>query len=249
MATIVIHATTHKGREIHAVGEQLTYESPPRMAGDQQQAYITFSIEWDEGQGRAGPFKVPIDHPREDEENHYEIVFLYNVKPWKPGMRPGQIGLRVRNGRIVRWAEPISPRTRIVHNVWASIGDTAPEHVSLLVQPRMISAAVSFFVDQLGWREDQKRQTIADWGTVRFVCPRVGKVVVQLTELTGMETPVILSGVHLGLKTGNPDFAAAIIQQWAGSCGIPCEIEEVSGGKRSISLYTIFTTELELVPA
>lgn len=255
MAQIIIHAIKHGEKEVHAAGERLSYEPPPRFVGPDQQAYLTFYIEWDQGINRAGPFRIPVPHPDQRAENHYDLVLKPEVVlAVAAEIRGDEVGLRRWRGSEpapearVWWGESTESKlTRLP--LRTMIGNTVPEHFVLLVQSGMTIAATSFFTDQLGWYELGEQRIDADWGKVRFVMPRAkSRVRIQLTELAG-RTADALPAVHLGLSVYDPERAAFEIEEWGTYCGIPIETEPLEGGKWFVTLPSIFATKFEFVPA
>jgi hypothetical protein len=112
----------------------------------------------------------------------------------------------------------------------------------------MLIGAVSFFVDQLGWREEKSAHVTGGWGEARFV--RLGYARFELSQLEDdKENYGMLPGVHFGLAFADPKGAAEIVEEWASYAGVQCELEEVDPGRKYfVSLPDLFRVQFEFVP-
>lgn len=138
---------------------------------------------------------------------------------------------------------------RLLHEI---IGSTSIDHAAFLVRSGKMIGAVSFFVDQLKWVEDEEAIVAADWGVARSVKPSVDSLVrVQLIEHTSRSEKILetFPGTHLALNVMDATSAAKEIKIWADGSGIFCIVEPVNedGTKWFVDLSGLFTCKIELM--
>lgn len=133
--------------------------------------------------------------------------------------------------------------------LWRFIGVTWPDHVAYEVRPGMMGSARNFFIEQLGWHEDEAARVEGDWGEAIFVYPDSDKsFLVQLTCPAESADPRRITENHLALDVVDAEASARAIWCWATLTRLMCcEIEEVSEGKWFVHLPEIFAFSLELI--
>lgn len=121
------------------------------------------------------------------------------------------------------------------------------DHVAVEVTYGMLIAATTLF-QKLGFKEDKARRVETDSGRSRFMT-REGSITIKLTEPIAAPPARRPTNTHVAIRVDFPITVANMIERWGYRGAQEVRLEQVGNGKILVTIYSILTVPIELVPS